>query len=161
MEKMRKWKEELEMKGLKVNVGKTKVMNCKVGSVPLEESSKWPCGVCSKGVGNNSILCTQCKKWVHKRCSKVKGKLASKINFQCPKCSEPQVAIDTKKDKKGLVLDQNVEFESVDRFCYLGDMISAGGGAELSSRMRVRYAWSKFTELSIILPSRSASLMIK
>ena len=27
MEKMRKWKEELEMKGLKVNVGKTKVMN--------------------------------------------------------------------------------------------------------------------------------------
>ena len=48
MEKTRKWKEELEMKGLKVNVGKTKVMNCKVGSVPLEESSKWPCGVCSK-----------------------------------------------------------------------------------------------------------------
>src|SRR6188768_1275343 len=68
----------------------------------------------------------------------VKGKLASKINFQCSKCSEPQVAIDTKNDKKGLVLDQNVEFESVDRFCYLGDMISAGGGAELSSRMRVR-----------------------
>ena len=45
MEKLGKWKEELEMKGLKVNVGKTQVMNCKVGSVPLEESSKWPCGV--------------------------------------------------------------------------------------------------------------------
>ena len=129
--------------------------------MPLEESTKWPCGVCSKGVGNNSILCTQCKKWVHRRCSKVKGKLASKINFQCSKCSEPQVAIDTKNDKKGLVLDQNVEFESVDRFCYLGDMISAGGGAELSSRMRVRCAWSKFRELSPILTSRGASLSIK
>ena len=35
MEKLGKWKDELEMKGLKVNVGKTKVMNCKVGSVPL------------------------------------------------------------------------------------------------------------------------------
>ena len=83
MEKMRKWKEKLEMKGLKVNVGKTKVMNCKVGSVglPLEETSKWPCGVCSKGVRNNSILCMQCSKWVRKRCSKVKGKLGSKINF--------------------------------------------------------------------------------
>ena len=67
----------------------------------------------------------------------------------------------TKKDKKGLVLDQNVEFESVDRFCYLGDMISAGGGAELSSRMRVRCAWSKFRELSPILTSRGASLNIK
>ena len=40
MEKMRKWKEKLEMKGLKVNVDKTKVMNCKVGSVPIEESFK-------------------------------------------------------------------------------------------------------------------------
>ena len=30
MEKMRKWKEELEMKGLKVNVGKTKVMIVKL-----------------------------------------------------------------------------------------------------------------------------------
>ena len=72
---------------------------------------------------------------VHKRCSKVKGKLGSKINFQCPKCSEPQSAIGTKKDKKSLVLDQNAEFEFVDRFCYLGDMISAGGGADLSSQM--------------------------
>ena len=57
----------------------------------------------------------------------VSGKLASKINFQCPKCSEPQSAIGTKKDKKSLVLDKNAEFEFVDRFCYLGDMISAGG----------------------------------
>src|SRR6187399_1793910 len=133
-------------------------MNCKVGSVPLEESSKWPCGVCSKGVGNNSILCTQCKKWVHKRCSKVKGKFGSNINFQCPKCSEPQAAIGTKKDKKSMVLDQNVEFEFVDRFCYLGDMISAGGGAELTSRMRVKCASIK---LSPILTLRGAYLIIK
>ena len=91
----------------------------------------------------------------------VKGKLESKINFQCPKCSEPQVAINTKNDKKSLVFDQNVEFEFVDMFCYLGDMIDAGGGAELSSRMRVRCAWSKFGELSSILTSRGASLMIK
>ena len=40
-------------------------------------------------------------------------------------------------------------------------MISAGGGAELSSRMRVRCAWSKFRELSPILTSRGASPMIK
>ena len=59
------------------------------------------------------------------------------------------------------MFDQNVEFEFLDRFCYLGDMIGAGGEAELSSRMRVRYAWSKFRELSPLLMSRGASLMIK
>src|SRR6188768_2291690 len=36
IEKIRKWKEEQEMKGLKVNVGRTNVMNCKVCSVPIE-----------------------------------------------------------------------------------------------------------------------------
>ena len=59
------------------------------------------------------------------------------------------------------MLDQNVEFEFVARFFYLGDMISAGGGAELSSRIRIRCAWSKFRELSPILTSRGASLSIK
>ena len=41
----------------------------------VEEKGKWPCGVCKKGVGNNSILCHGCKKWIHKRCSGVKGSL--------------------------------------------------------------------------------------
>ena len=28
----------------------------------VEEKGKWPCGVCKKRVGNNSILCHRCKK---------------------------------------------------------------------------------------------------
>jgi len=32
----------------------------------VEEKGKWPCGVCKKGVGNNSILCHGCKKLIHK-----------------------------------------------------------------------------------------------
>jgi hypothetical protein len=32
---------------------------------------KYPCGVCGKDVGRNS-LCTSCEKWIHKRCSGVK-----------------------------------------------------------------------------------------
>jgi hypothetical protein len=58
-------------------------------------------------------------------------------------------------------MDTGVEFECVDRFCYLGDMIDAGGGAELASRMRVRCAWNKFRELSPILTARGASLKLK
>ena len=55
--KVKNWKEELEMKGLEVNVGKRKVMcsrhdapNTKIASV------KFPCRVCWKGVGANSVL---------------------------------------------------------------------------------------------------------
>jgi len=33
---------------------------------------KWSCGVCKKRVGNNSILCHGCKKWIHKGCSGLK-----------------------------------------------------------------------------------------
>jgi len=28
-----------------------------------QKAVRWPCGVCRKGVGNNSIQCTSCQKW--------------------------------------------------------------------------------------------------
>ena len=61
-EKIRKWKASLEAKGLKVNVGKTKVMVGGEGAGDVEEVGPWPCGVCGKGVGRNSIKCTGCSK---------------------------------------------------------------------------------------------------
>ena len=59
---IRQWKDGMEQKGLKVNMGKTKVMKCKVSQVQAEYSGKFPCGICKKGVGRNSICCTKCKK---------------------------------------------------------------------------------------------------
>ena len=37
-------------KGMRVNVGKTKVMKCGVGLQKVVDSRKYPCGVCGKGV---------------------------------------------------------------------------------------------------------------
>ena len=71
MEKLRKWKKGMELKGLRVNIGKTKVMRCQVRIGQAEESGKYPCGVCRQGVGDNSIECIACHKWIHKRCSVV------------------------------------------------------------------------------------------
>jgi len=51
--------------------------------------------------------------------------------------------------------------EHVDKFCYLGDMICAGGGAGEALRMRVKYAYNKFQELQPIPIKRGASLKIK
>ena len=75
-EKYLKWKKCMESKGLKVNAGKTKVMKSAENSGEKEKIGKYPCAVCGKNVGVNSILCTYCHGWVHKRCSGVKGSLS-------------------------------------------------------------------------------------
>ena len=49
----------------------------------------------------------------------------------------------------------------MDKFCYLGDMIGNGGGAEEATRTRVRGAWGKFTELTPMLMWRGTSLKMK
>ena len=64
---------------LRVNMSKTKVMRCCVRVGQAENSEKWPCGICKKGVAANSIQCTACKAWTHKRCSGVTGKSAPVI----------------------------------------------------------------------------------
>ena len=57
MEKLRKWKKGMELKGLRVKIGKTKVMRCQVRIGQAEDSGKYPCGVCKQGVGDNSPQC--------------------------------------------------------------------------------------------------------
>jgi len=68
-DKIVKWKSGLEAIGLKMNTGKMKVMFSCSMKYRVGEKGKWPCGVCKKGVGNNSILCHVCKKWIYKQCS--------------------------------------------------------------------------------------------
>src|SRR3989442_7190093 len=59
------------------------------------------------------------------------------------------------------MLGAREEFEVVDKFCYLGDVIGKGGGAEEASRARVRCAWGKFRDLRMLLTTRGASLRVK
>ena len=88
-EKLRKWNECLKDKGLKINEEKTKVM-CEsfgTGTTQVVGNVKHPCSVCLKGIGVNSIRCTQCVQWVHARCSRVKGSLKKvESSFICRRC---------------------------------------------------------------------------
>ena len=70
-----------------------------------------------------------------------------------------RVANRTVEDKV-LLLDNAGQLDSVDRFCYLGDAIEDGGGAEEATRARVKCAWSKFKELAPILTTRGESLKL-
>ena len=45
------------------------------------------------------------------------------------------------------------KLEVVASFCYLGDMLSAGGGCEMAVTTRVKTAWKKFRELLPVLTS--------
>ena len=55
-----------------------------------QKDVKWPCRVCSKGVGRNSIQRNSCQKWVHKKCTGIKGSM-SKVakSFICRGCLNP------------------------------------------------------------------------
>ena len=72
----KKWRYALEGKGLKVNVGKTKMM---VSGMEREIalSKIDPSGICEKRVGYNAVCCTQCTKCRRRRCTKMKKAISS------------------------------------------------------------------------------------
>ena len=70
-EKVWQWKEALDSKGLKVNLGRTKLV-VSGAEAEVTVSKIDPCGICGKRVMANSVLCVKCRKWIHGRCAKVK-----------------------------------------------------------------------------------------
>ena len=62
------------------------------------------------------------------------------------------------EETKQFVLETSDKLEVVENFCYLGDVIGKGGGAEESSRARVRCAWGKFRALKMLLDSEGGLL---
>ena len=128
------WKEAMEKKGLRVNAGKTKIMTCGMGLDLLQSSGEFPCAVCRTGVGSNSIFCNGCKHWVHKKCSGLK-RLKKDPDYRCTRCQGTVRPLDGRPQKEVQVGSDKLEV--VASFCYLGDMLSAAGGCELSTTTHV------------------------
>ena len=158
--KLSEWKNGMEAKGLRVNMGKTKILISGVNLNTLKDSGKYPCSVCRKGVGSNSIFCSGCSYWVHKKCSGIKGALKTNHDYQCSRCLGLARPIDNRPIREWY-LDEENKLDVVDSFCYLGDMVGAGGGCELGVTNRIRSAWGKFRELLPILTSRSLSYVTR
>ena len=80
-------------------------------------TKKYPCGVCRQGVGDNSIKCVACHKWIHKKCSGISGRLGYVADFRCRRCldgdSAPVVLLSE------VELEPGVKVECVSKFCYL------------------------------------------
>ena len=54
--KVQTWKTEMEKKGLRVNMGKTKIMESGINLDVRKKSGKYPCGVCQSGVGSSNAI---------------------------------------------------------------------------------------------------------
>ena len=108
------------------------------------EVSVW--AVC-RGVGANSVLCTACGKWCHKRCSGLGRLSAAAVSlFRCPACARGGAV--------GAVGLGGGVVGEVKQFCYLGDVLERGGGSQRAIRARVGAAWRKWKEMASMLVNR-------
>ena len=57
IKRLNELKDNTESKGMRVNMNKTKVMISGERQKVRLKAVRWPCGVCSKGVGSNSLQC--------------------------------------------------------------------------------------------------------
>ena len=149
MGKYKRWKNAVEGKGLRVNVDKAKGMQLSFGK-KSSVSKVDPCRVCGERVGCNSIQCTKCQRWVHHRCSDVPRQvslLSCRNIFVCGTCLRHNCSVVEKLEFK---TGEDI-LDEVEKFCYLGDMISCFGGASEAVSARIGGAWKKFRELSGVL----------
>ena len=112
----------------RVGVNMEKFMATGINLDVLCDSGRFPCAVRHTRVGHVSgILCSKCVHWVHKKCTGQKT-LVVDPEYVCPRCwGDPCVLpIDGCPFEEVQVGDSSLE--NVDGFCYLGDMLSAGGG---------------------------------
>ena len=113
----------------------------------IVDSGKRPCGICGKGVQTNNVKCTVCKRWIHKRCSGVRGNLSLVGDgFRCEGTSQEDYL------DEDLVLHGET-YGSVKSFCYLGE--------DLAATARIRNGWMKFQEIMPVLTSRAPLLEMK
>jgi len=119
-------------------MNKTKVMISGERQKVGQKAIRWPCGVCSKGVGSNSLQCTSCQKWVHKKCSGIKGSMSKVVkSFICRGCLNPV----TSAGRTSVDIGASAKLELVDKF-YLGDMLSVVGDADAAVEARIRIGWN-------------------
>ena len=121
-------------------------------------TGKYKVMVGSSGVKANSVQCAVCIKWIHKRCSGVRGDLSRIADgFRCRRCDGTIQEADLAED---LMLDAET-YGCVKSICYRGDTIDGDGGADLTATTRIRNGWMKFREFLPFLTSRAPPLEMK
>jgi len=125
---------------------------------PCPEWCKMAMWCLGRGVGNNSIQCTSCQKWVHRKCSGTEGSMYKVMkSFVCRGCENPVTGTGCTNVDIGV----NANLELVDKFCYLGDILSVDGDADVALETRIWIGWNKFRQLVPLLTSKDISLILR
>ena len=117
----------------------------------LQSSGEFPCAICQIGVDSYSTFCNGCKHWVHKKCSELK-RLTKDPDYRCIRGQGMACPLDGRPHREVQI--------GPDKLCFLGDMLSATGGCELSTTTCVKTAWKKFKELLPVLSSLHPSFNV-
>ena len=126
------------------------------GKTARTQSCQYPCSVCAKRVGRDSINCTKCENWVQQRCCEIQGSITKAINFICRRC---QGLLDKNLDEK-TTLDGN-DVEIADMCSYLGNLLSSEGKAQKICNLKDKIGLEKAQGCSSILCKKGMLVMIK
>ena len=63
IKRLNEWNDKVSSRGIRVNMNKTKIMISGEWQKVMQKAVRWPCGVCGRGIRNNSMQCTSCQKW--------------------------------------------------------------------------------------------------
>ena len=66
-------------------------------------------------------------------------------SFICRGCLNPV----TSAGRTSVDIGASAKLELVDKFCYLGDMLSVDGDADAAVEARIRIGWNKFRQLCL------------
>jgi len=67
----------------------------------------------------------------------------------------------TSASRTSVNIGTSAKLESVDEFCYLGDMLSEDGDADAAVKARIRIGWNKFRQLVPLLTNKDVSLIMR
>jgi len=158
IKRLNEWKDNMENRGMRVNMNKTKVMVSGKRQKVMQKATRWPCGVHGTGVGNNSMQSTSCKKWVHRKCSGINGSMYKVMKtFVCRSCMNPV----TGTGRASVDIGDNANLELVDKFCYLGDMLSVDGDVDAAVETNIRIGWNKYRQLVPLLTNIDVSWIVR
>jgi len=124
----------------------------------VHNTGRWLCGVCGTSVGRNSIQCTNCQKWVRRKCSDTKGSMTEVSRpFVCTGFTDQPAST----DRTSMDVSDGASLELVDMFCNLGDMPSTDGDADAAVEAEVRNGWNKFRQFVPLLTSKDISILTR
>ena len=113
-----------------------------------------------------TLACKKCKQWVHKKCREGRKDFRNytkkeKDTFTCKKCKFTDKEGSGFVDGKKMFMNEVESFETVEKFCYFGDMLSAGGGADTAISTRISCGWKKFWKLAPIMTTKEVRYHVK